>query len=299
MSAPSNQTNNEAVNAALDQEFVNNFLGDYNRLAEVLGIFGVDAKRAGATLKQFKITGELNNAKGTDGSSGTAYVEGDLVALSKYKVEPEIVGEIKVIPYRKQTTAQAIASNGYEAAVLRTDMKMLSHSRGSVMTDFFKLLENGTGTATGKTLQAAIALADAALGDATETNGDEAGRIIHFINRTDAFEYLSKAEITVQTLFGMTYLENFLGVTDVFLTNKVAKGKLFVTPVENLHIYGLDFASLADGGLAYTADASGVIGVAHTPAYDHVSVDTNVIEGMTVVPEVKDYIIKSTIVPGA
>ena len=84
-------------------------------------------------------------------------------------------------------------------------------------------------------------------------------------------------------------------MANVFLTNKVDKGGLYVTPAENVHIFGLDFGALSQAGLAYATDANGLIGVAHGPAYDRVSVETHVLSGCTLFPEVKDYIVKGTV----
>lgn len=299
MAAPANQVNAAAVNAALDQEFVANFRQEYDRLAEILGLFGVTTKPAGTTLKQFKVTGELNNAAGTDSSSGTAYVEGDLVALSKYKLDPKIVGEMKLVPYRKQTTGQAIIENGYEAAVLREDAKMLNHVRQQCITDFFAFLGNGTGTASGKTLQATAAASEAALGDALEKNGDGSARILHFMNRAEVYAMLGEKDITTQTVFGMNYFQNFLGITDVFVSAKVPTATMYTLPAENVHAFGLDFGALADAGLSYATDGNGIIGVAHTTAYDHVSVDTNIASGLVLVPEIEDYIVKGTVAASA
>ena len=116
MAVPENITKAAAVNASLDQEFIKNFKGDSDRLAEILGIFG-----AGTALKMLKVTGTLNNAKtdatttlpgtgtfSTGSSSGTAYVEGDEVALSTFGTEWETVGEVTAKPYRKMTTAAAM-----------------------------------------------------------------------------------------------------------------------------------------------------------------------------------------------
>ena len=309
MAVPANITDSTAINAAMDQEFIANFQHDFDRLAEILGIFGTETMTAGTVLKMLKVTGELNNDK-TDASkengtaatavtlgssSGSSYIEGDEVALSKFNAEWVPVDEIKGVPYRKMTTAAAIQKSGYVNAVLKTDQKMLSLARGGVVSDFFTFLKKGTGAATGKGLQAALAMTDAALGDSVEGNGDEAGRIIHFVNRHDAAEYLGNAPITVQNVFGMTYLQNFLGVENVFLTNKVDKGGLYATPVENIHIFGLDFGALSQAGLAYATDANGLIGVAHSPAYDRVSVETHVLTGCTMFPEVMDYIVKGTV----
>lgn len=312
MAVPANITKAEAVNASLDQEFIKNFKGDSDRLAEILGIFGVERIAAGTALKMLKVTGTLNNAKtdpstlpGESGnvtlgsSSGTAYVEGDEVALSTFGTEWEVVGEVVAKPYRKMTTAAAIQKAGYANAVLKTDAKMLSLIRAEIIKEFFAFIDKGTGTATGTGLQAAAANADAKLGDAMEKNGDASNRIIHFVNREDASAYLGAAPITTQNVFGLTYLQNFLGMTDVFLTSQAPKGTMYATPAENIHIFGIDFAELAQGGLTYAQSANGLIGVAHAPAYDHVSTETNVLTGMLLFPEVKDYIIKGTITPAA
>lgn len=312
MAVPGNIIKAANVNASLDQEFIKNFQGESDRLAEILGIFGVEKINAGTALKMLKVTGSLNNSK-TDpttvptaegataaavtlgSSSGSAYVEGDEVALSQFSTDWEVVGEVVAKPYRKMTTAAAIQKSGYVSAVLKTDQKMLSLIRADIIASFFTFLGTGTGTATGKGLQAAAANVDAALGDELETNGDASNRIIHFVNRQDAAAYLGAAQITTQSVFGMTYLQNFLGMTDVFLTNKVPAKKMYATPAENIHIFGTDFAALAQGGLSYTQSANGLIGVAHAPAYDHVSTETNVLTGMLLFPEVKDYITVGTI----
>ena len=307
MTIPANQSNSTALNAALDQEMIMSFNQDYDRLAEILGVFAPEVMRAGAALQQIKITGSLNNAKTETGydesskkltlgsSSGSAYVEGDEVALSKYSASKVAVGAITAKPYRKQTTAAAIMKSGYEAAIVRTDQKMVSNVKNAILSDFFTFLGNGTGTASGTGLQGALAKADAKLGDTMETNGDSADRIIHFVNRQDAADYLAKAEITLQSAFGLTYLENFLGVSNVFLTNKVAAGEVYATPAENIHVFGIDFASLSNAGLSYASDGLGLLGVAHSPAYDHVSVDTNVLCGALFFPEIQDYIVKGTV----
>ena len=308
MAVPANITKAAAVNASLDLEFIKNFKGDSDRLAEILGIFGVERIAAGTALKMLKVTGTLNNAK-TDAtttlpgegafslgsSSGTAYVEGDEVALSTFGTEWEVVGEVVAKPYRKMTTAAAIQKAGYANAVLKTDQKMLSLIRKGIINEFFSFLDKGTGTATGNGLQGAAAMVDAKLGDTMEANGDASNRIIHFVNREDAATYLAAAPITTQNVFGLTYLQNFLGMTDVFLTSQAPKGTMYATPAENIHIFGIDFAELAQGGLTYTQSANGLIGVAHAPAYDPVSTETNVLTGMLLFPEVKDYIIKGTI----
>lgn len=299
MAAPTNLITTSDMNVALDREFILNFEGDYDRLAEILGIFAPERMAAGTALYQLKVTGTLNNEKDDNGSSGSSYVEGDLVNLSKYTATKEPIGAITPKPYRKATSGANILKNGYEIAVMKTDQKMQSHIRADIIKEFFSFMAKGTGEAAGTGLQEAAAMVDAKLGDTMETNGDEGGKVIHFINRTDAAKYIGNAPVTTQTMFGMTYLQNFLGMTDVFLTNKVASGTMYATPAENIHVFTVDFGELARADLSYQQSDSGLIGVAHSPAYDHVSTETNVLTGMLLFPEVKDYIIKGTINPAA
>ena len=132
MPVPANISDSTAINASMDQEFIRNFEGDLDRLLEVLGIFGAETIAAGTTLKMLKVAGELNNSK-TAGSkesatgdtavqlgssSGTAYVEGDEVALSKFTATYEPAGEAEAFPYRRMTTHKAIQQSGYVNAVL-------------------------------------------------------------------------------------------------------------------------------------------------------------------------------------
>ena len=287
MAAETNTTTSADVIEALNQEFVYNYTQEATRLIELMGIIGVETVAAGTTLYQAEITGEL--------ADGSSHEEGDLIALTKYQIKKNIIDSVAPLHYRKVTSAEAILKSGPELAITRTDARMGTQARAVLVDKFFSYLANGTGTATGKTLQAALATADATLADAMESKGDEGGSLIHFINRQDAADYLGKAEITTQTVAGLTYLESFLGIPYVFLTNKVAKGSLYVTCAENLHAYGIDFAGLAAGGLDYATDASGLIGVSHEPVKNRASVETDMMSGQVIFPEVKDYIVKATI----
>lgn len=286
MAALDNTITTTDVVTALDVEMSMNFDQEVNRLLEVLGIFGVEVVSAGTALYQYKVEGSLNDA---------TVAEGDEVPLSKYTVDKDPVGELAVKPYRKLTTAQAILKSGFENAVRKTDNKMVKDIRGGILADFFKFLGNGTGTSTGAGLQAALAKADAELGDELEKNNDSSDRYVHFVNRQDIADYLAQAAITTQTVFGMEYLQNFLGVTDIFITSKVEAGTIYVTPIENIHIYGIDFSALAEADLTYEQQENSLIGVHHTPNYSRTSAETYVLTGASFLPEAKNYIIKGSV----
>lgn len=295
---PNTQTKTDVV-TSLDIEFVRNFQEEYDRFAELVGLFSVETMAAGTALYQYAVTGSLLDGTDTKGSSGTSYTDGDFIARSKYTLSKTPIGEVEFVPYAKQTTAQAILKGGFEKSVLRTDRKAQQQLRAAIMGDFFTLLGNGTSTvspAQGETwnLQQLLAFAAAKLGDVLETNNEETDDVVHFVNRQDAAAYLGNATITTQDAFGMTYLESFLGARNVVLTNKVAAGTVYATPVENIHVYGLDFASLGSAGLEYETNDMGLVGVHHEPDYNYGSAETFLVRGAKFVPEVTDFIVKGS-----
>lgn len=232
-------------------------------------------------------------------SSGTHYVEGDFIARSKYSLTKIQIGEVEFFPYAKQTTAQAILKSGFEKAVLRTDRKAQQQLRAAMTKDFFALLANGTSVtspASGSTwnLQELLAYVAAKLGDVMESAYEEPDDVVTFVSRQDAAGYLGSATITTQETFGLTYLESFLGAQNVVLTNKVAAGTVYATPVDNIHVYGLDFGSLSSAGLTYETNDMGLVGVHHEPDYNYGSSETFLVRGAKFVPEVTDFIVKGS-----
>lgn len=290
MAVITNTTTTSDVVEALNVQAALNFSGEYDKLAEILGIVAPEVVAAGTALYQLQITGTLNASQAA---------EGDEVPLSKYAVTKKPVGAVELKKYRKMTSAEAILKSGYEVAIMKTDAKMLTNVRADIMAEFFGFMEEGTTTATGTGLQAALANADAQLQVKLEANGDEGGAFVHFVNPLDVAAYIGNAPISTNTAFGMTYLQDFLGIQNVVVTAKVAQGTFFVTPAENIHMYGVDFGALAQAGLAYDVQAGSLIGVAHEAEYGRASAETHVVTGATLFAEVLDYIVKGTVAPAA
>lgn len=286
MATIDNTTTSTDIANALDQEMVENFTGELTKLTEVIGIISPDVIPAGTALYTYEVSGSLTN--------GTV-AEGDEVPLSKYAVTKTPIGEIELSKHRKLTSAEAILKGGYENSIYKTDKQMIKDVRNAILEDFFTFLATGTGTATGSGLQSALAYADAALQTAMEANGDSADRVIHFVNPVDIADYLANAQVTLQTVFGMQYLQTFLGVTDVFVTSRVPENTVYVTPAENIHLYGIDFATLGSTGLSYTTQDGGLIGVNHTVDYTRVSAETHVLSGVLMLAEILNYVVCATI----
>lgn len=276
------------VASALDIEMVSKFDTEFSKLRELMGVYSVERVAAGTAIYQYSVDGTLPNTAPVD--------EGEEVPLTKYTVEKKHIGDMTLMPFRKLTTAQAILKGGFVGAVLRTDEKMIAQLRNFLVASFINGLDStdiATASATG--LQEAIALAGAKVLDNMETNGDAASGLVYFISRTDAAKYLAKAPVTTQNVFGMTYLENFLGAERVFISANIPAGTVYVTAPENIHVYAIDWNALSNSGLDYYVSEDGLIGVHHDGNYARTSSETNVLSGVLMYPEVENYICKATI----
>lgn len=260
------------------------FTGNLQKLTEALGVTRKIAVQEGATLKMLKVTGTL--------ASGTV-AEGELIPLSKYTTEEVAVGEVKLNKWRKGTTAEAILKGGYDQAVGATTDKMVKDIQKTIRGDLFTFMKTGTGTATGTTLQAALANGWGKLAVLFE---DDAVETVFFLNPMDVSDYLGTAQVEMQTLFGMNYIKNFLGLGDVFLNSNVEQGKYYATAKENIVLYYVNVgAGDIKSAFGLTTDETGYIGINEYADKDTARVIDLVMSGVTFFPERKDGIVVGTI----
>ena len=265
-------------------EFVNMFTDNLSKLVEALGVTRKIAKQAGTKLKGYKATGTLQSGK---------VAEGETIPLSQYTVEPVEYDEIDIEKWRKATTAEAIMQNGYATAVTMTTDKMLSDVQNAVRTKFFEFMATGTGAASGADIQGVIAQA---WGQLQVLYEDSAIQSVYFINPLDIADYLAKAPITTQTAFGMTYIENFLGMGTVLINSSVPKGKIYATAKNNVVLYyvpvnGADLGEV----FSFTSDELGLIGIHEEAIYQNMTAEDVVVSGVTLFAEMIDGIVVGTI----
>lgn len=264
------------------------FTGSLRKFIEALGVTRKIAVQEGAALKQLKVTGTLESGN---------VAEGELIPLSKYETDEVNVGEVKLNKWRKGTTAEAILKGGYDQAVGATTDKMLKDIQKGIRKSLFDFMAEGTGEASGATLQPALANAWGKLAVLFE---DDAVETVYFLNPLDVADYLGTATIDMQTVFGMNYVENFLGLGAVFFNSSVPKGKFYATAKENIVTYFINIASGEIGGaFDLTADETGYIGINEYPDKDTARVIDLVMSGVTFFPERADGIIVGTIGAGA
>lgn len=284
MAAEENLIKSEDLVRAREIEFVSMFGDSLKKLIEALGVTRKIAKQAGYTLKAYKATGTLQ-----DGN----VAEGDLIPLSKYVTEPVVFDEITLKKWRKATSAEAIIEKGYDQAVEMTTDAMLKDVQKGIRTSFFNFLATGSGKAEGATFQATLANAWGQLQVLFEDDEIES---VYFMNPLDVAEYLGTAQISLQTAFGMTYVENFLGLGTVILNSSVPQGKIYATAKNNLVLYYIPVngADLNEA-FSFTADQLGLIGIHEAPDYTNMTASDTVVSGIVLFAERIDGVVVGTI----
>lgn len=260
---------------AISIDFVNRLVKNIKQLQKALGITAMIPMGAGTQVKRYKTV--------VDKKSG-AVAEGEIIPLSKVKRIALDPIEVILNKWRKQTTIEAIQKVGTDRALNDADSALVKEIQGDVRNDFFELITANTATSgtAGATLQAACANAWGALSVYFEDNDVTP---VFFLNPLDVATHLGTATLTTQTAFGLTYLENFLGLGNAFLSSKVTKGHVFATVVENLNgVYVPASGDVADT-FSLTYDEVGLIGMTHAMKSDNASIDSLIVSGVKFFPE--------------
>lgn len=229
-------------------DFVTSFGREITALTEAMGISRPIRKANGTTLTAKKATGELQSG---------VVAEGDVIPLSQFEVEPVDFAPIQLQKYRKAVTIEAIEKYGLETAVGMTDEEFKIQLQDEVLATFYNFLLTGQLTSEETTFQMAVAMAIGRVKDAFKKMHRSATGVAVFANTLDIYGYLGGAQITVQTAFGMDYVENFLGADILFFSSEIPQGRVIATPVNNINVYYVDpgDSEFSQAGLSYTTDA--------------------------------------------
>ena len=260
-------------------DFVTSFGREITALTEVMGISRPIRKANGTTLTAMKATGELQSG---------VVAEGDIIPLSQFKVQPVSFATIQLLKYRKAVTIESIKKYGLQAAIAMTDEEFKTQLQDEVMAQFYNFLLTGQLTSEENTFQMALAMAIGRVKDAFKKMHRQATGVAAFVNTLDVYNYLGGAQITVQTAFGMDYVENFLGADIVFFSSEIPQGRVVATPTNNIVVYYVDpgDGEFADAGLAYTTDPQVPYIGYHTEGnYQRAQSESFAIMGLTIFAE--------------
>lgn len=270
--------------AAREVDFVTRFAQNWDHLRDIMGITRVIRKPAGT-----KLTSKYAEVTLQSG----AVEEGSEIPYSQAVVKAKEYATINVEKFAKAVSIEAINEHGYDDAINLTDDQFLFELQTNVTGRFYDYLKSGTLTDGESTFQSALAKAQGLVRNKWKKMHRGITEVVGFCNILDAYEYLGAANITVQSEFGMNYIENFLGYRRLFLCSEdeIASGVVIATPTNNMILYHVspEDSDFARAGLVYRTDGvTNLIGFHVQGNYGTAVSESYALMGMTLMSEYLD-----------
>ena len=290
MAVKSNTTKAANISAtARAIDFVSRFQANWEGLLEILNVSRPIEKAPGTILKAYNASIVLNTSP---------VAEGDEIPYSLASVTPAAITDVTLKKYAKGVTIEAITQYGAELAVRKTDEAMINEIQEGIISDWYTFAQTGSLTGTADTFQMGVAKAVGMVRNKFKSIRRSVGTVVAFVNMLDAYEYLGAAGLTIQNQFGMTYIENFMGVDRLILSSDLPQGTIIATPAENICVYYVNpgNADYAAGGLEYTTvGVTPMIGAHINGNYSHAVGELFAICGMSIWAEFLDGIAVITV----
>ena len=284
---------------AREVDFVTRFNDNWEALRNIMGIMRPIRKTPGTQLVSY--TADVTLESGDVGA-------GEVIPYSKTTITQASKADVTIKKYAKAVPIEDVDKYGAEIAVEKSDDAFLTKLQNTVLSDFYTFLNTGSLTGTATTWQAALAQAQGKVLDKFASMAKDVTSVVGFANILDAYDYLGAADITVQTQFGINYIQNFMGYSTLFLlpatvsgSAAIARNIVIATPVENIDLYYADpsdseFARL---GLNYTVQGeTNLIGFHAQGNYTTAVGETFALMGMKLWAEYLDGIAKITVSAG-
>ena len=279
-------TQSDITVAAREVDFVTRFAQNWDALREILGIMRAIEKAPGTKLTSYQASMKSDALQG-----GASVGEGNEIPYTEFQVEPVAYSDVTLEKYAKAVSIEAVTKYGAAVAVQKTDEAFLNELQNVVMARFYTFLATGTLTDTATSFQMAVAKSIGLVKDKFKKMHRNITGVVTWVNTLDAYEYLGAANLTVQTAFGIDYVENFMGAQTLILSSEIERGKVISTPVDNIDLYyvnpaNADFAQL---GLVYTTDGeTNLIGFHANGDYSHAVGESFALMGMALWAEYLD-----------
>lgn len=245
-----------------------------------------------AWMKIMNIIDPVEKTPGTELVSYTAQVDGEgpaqvgpgeVVGLTKVKLKRAAHRTMKVRKHRKAVPVEDVTKYGSKVAVQKTDRAFRNKLFKDTQKRFYKFLEYGRLKGTRKTWQRAISTAVYSLQNYAEKQELDHNQIVAFANLMDYEEYIGEKDITLQSVNGMKYIQDFMGIDVLWLLPDgcIARKRVIATTMDNIIMYYTNPASadIKDLGLDFTVDPElGLIGFHANGDYTRFTGETQAFE---------------------
>lgn len=269
---------------AREQDFVSVFNLTWDALRKLLGIMRPIRKAPGTRLVAYTASVDLESGN---------VDPGEVIPYSKSHIAEALLADLSIEKYAHAVPIEDVAKYGAAIAIEKSDEAFRNELQSAVLTRFYSFLNTGALTNVQTSWQMALAMAKGLVVDKFNKLRKNITNVVGFANVLDAYSYLGAAGITVQTAFGISYVENFMGYSVLFLMSDpdIPVGTVIALPVENIDLYYADpgdseFARL---GLQYTtAGDTNLIGFHAEGNYSTAVGETYAIMGMALWAEYLD-----------
>ena len=268
---------------AISVDFTSRISKNIAELQKLLGSTDLIPMSAGTDIKIYKWdVDELADQVG----------ECKTIGLTKVRRTLANTISLDLDKYSRNTTAETIQKVGRNIAINQSDEKLVGKVQKETKKSLYVALKKGSGTVSGTTLQAVLANLWAKLQEYYE---DEDVTPVYFINQQDVADYLGTAQITMQTAFGFTYIENFLGLGTAIISPQVTAKNPIATAKENMRGAYVQMSGDVAQTFALMADSTGLVGMTHSINSRDASVDTLLMSCVKFFPEFEDGVFIGTI----
>lgn len=279
---------------AREIDFVTRFNQNWDALRNILGIMRPIRKAPGSKLVSYTASVVLESGQ---------VDPGEVIPYSKATITQAGFEDLTIEKYAKAVPIEDVEKYGAAIAIEKSDDAFLNVLQTTVLTRFYTFLNTGGLTDTATTFQSALAKAKGDVLNKFQMMRKSVTNVVGFANILDFYDYLGEAEISMQTMFGLTYIQNFMGYSTLFLLSApdIPRNKVIAVPVENIDLYYIDPADseFKRLGLDYTvAGDTNLIGFHAQGAYHTAVGESYAIMGMKLWAEYLDGIAVVTITPG-
>lgn len=276
---------------AREQDFVSVFNLNWEALRTILGIMRPIRKAPGSQLVSYTASVALESG---------AVEPGEVIPYSKATIVKSTKADLDIKKYAKAVPIEDVAKYGAAIAIEKSDEAFRNQLQSTVLADFYTFLNTGALTNTQTTWQMALSMARGLVIDKFNKIRKSVTNVVGFANVLDAYKYLGAQSITVQTAFGVSYVQDFMGYSTLFLLSApdIPEGTVIAVPTENIDLYYIDpgdseFARL---GLNYTtAGETNLIGFHAEGNYTTAVGETFALMGMKLWAEYLDGIAVVTV----